>query len=33
MPNPYQPQQMGYNPNNFSGYQQQYPAMNQFQGF
>lgn len=31
MPNPYQPQQFGYNPNNFMGYGQQ--QMNQFQGY
>jgi hypothetical protein len=28
MPNPYQPQQMGYNPNNYGNY-----AQNQFQGY
>lgn len=31
MPNPYQPQQMGYNTNNYSNYAQ--PAQNQFQGY
>jgi hypothetical protein len=31
MPNPYQPQQFGYNPNNSMGYGQQ--QMNQFQGY
>lgn len=31
MSNPYQPQQFGYNPNNFMGYGQQ--QMNQFQGY
>ena len=31
MPNPYQPQQFGYNPNNFMGYGQQ--AQNQFQSY
>ena len=31
MPNPYQPQQYGYNTNNYSNYAQ--PAQNQFQGY